>query len=81
MTGANSSQNLLVDLDTAEYIPPGVITNTMVLVVNEVDANTGNDSGTDGPLHGQRLQVVCHPMHPLRGWHPAVAVRATFLKA
>ena len=43
----NSRQNLFVDLDTAKYIPPGVITNTTVLMVNEVDANTGNDSGTD----------------------------------
>ena len=43
----DSSQNLFVDLDTADQIPPGVITSTTVLMVNEVDANVGQESGTD----------------------------------
>jgi len=34
---ADTSQNLFVDLDTADHIPPGVITSTTVLMVNEVD--------------------------------------------
>ena len=43
----DSSQNLFVDLDTADQIPPGVITSTTVLMVSEVDANVGQESGTD----------------------------------
>ena len=34
---ADTSQNPFVDLDTADHIPPGVITSTTVLMVNEVD--------------------------------------------
>ena len=43
----DTSQNLFVDLDTADQIPPGVITPTTVLMVNEVDVNVGQESGTD----------------------------------